>query len=64
MGQWERFISLDENKPSLANVVCTELAYKCQNKQGGELVLNGGFRPCKSVDFVRKRCLKTVVPSA
>jgi hypothetical protein len=27
-------------------------------------VLNGGFRPCKSVDFVRKRCLKTVVPSA
>ena len=43
MGQWDRFISLDENKASLANFLCLELANKFHNQEGVELVLNGGF---------------------
>ena len=43
IGQWERFISMDDNKASLAAFLSTELANKFQDDRQRELVLSGGF---------------------
>eukprot|EP00745_Piridium_sociabile_P034091 TRINITY_DN5858_c0_g1_i7.p1 TRINITY_DN5858_c0_g1~~TRINITY_DN5858_c0_g1_i7.p1 ORF type:complete len:942 (+),score=252.29 TRINITY_DN5858_c0_g1_i7:556-3381(+) len=49
MGKWDRFIALDENKASLTDFLCTELARKFQNEPGRELVLSGGFADAAKV---------------
>ncbi|KAL8621266.1 hypothetical protein ACOMHN_008091 [Nucella lapillus] len=49
IGKWDRFILLEENKASLANFLCEELAKNFRNEPGKELVLSGGFSDAEKV---------------
>lgn len=49
IGNWERFLSLDNNKASLVNFLCTEISQGFQDDPDKELVLSGGFNDAKRV---------------
>ena len=44
IGNWERFIILDDNKASLAHFLSTEISESYSAPSGRELVINGGFK--------------------
>ena len=43
IGNWDRFVTLDENKASLAHFLCTKLSENCKLLPGQELVVSGNF---------------------
>ena len=47
IGNWDRFVTLDENKASLAHFLCTKLPENCKLLSGQELVVSGGFNDPK-----------------
>ena len=44
IGNWERFIILEDNKASLAHFLSTEISESYRPPPGRELVINGGFK--------------------
>ena len=44
IGNWERFIILEDNKASLAHFLSTEISESYSAPPGRELVINGGFK--------------------
>ena len=44
IGNWERFIILEDNKASLAHFLSTEISESYSMPPGQELVINGGFK--------------------
>ena len=44
IGNWERFIILEDNKASLAHILRTEISESSSAPPGRELVINGGFK--------------------
>ena len=44
---WDRFVTLDENKASLAHFLCTKRSENCKLLPGQELVVSGGFNDPK-----------------
>ena len=47
IGNWDRFVTLDENKASLAHFLCTKLSENCKLLPGQGLVVSGGFNDPK-----------------
>ena len=54
IGNWARFVTLNENKVCLAHSLCTLLSENCQLLPRQELVVSGGFNDSKrrGVQFV------------
>ena len=45
IGNWERFIIIEDNKASLAHILTTEISAESYSAPPGrELVINGGFK--------------------
>ena len=44
IGNWERFIILEDNKARLAHFLSTEISESYSAPPGRELVINGGFK--------------------
>ena len=44
IGNWDRFIVVEENKASLAHFLSTEMSQRYGTHPGRELVVSGGFR--------------------
>ena len=49
IGNWDRFIVVEENKASLAHFLSTEMSQRYGTHPGGELVVSGGFREIPNV---------------
>ena len=49
IGNWDRFIVVEENKASLAHFLSTEMSQRYGTHPGRELVVSGGFREILNV---------------
>ena len=49
IGNWDRFIVVEENKASLAHFLSTEMSQRYRTHPGRELVVSGGFREILNV---------------
>ena len=49
IGNWERFIILEDNKTSLAHFLSTEISESYRAPPGRERVINGGFKDTLTV---------------
>ena len=49
IGNWDRFIVVQENKASLAHFLSTEMSHRYGTHPGGEWMVSGGFREILNV---------------